>query len=159
MSVPSQCAAEGRCSRCARSIAIGFWRAMRGARSAARLMTTTIPIPMRARLSLRNLRRCLGSSIALQSCGWISQLGRCVRRLSFPSTVLPKVLRRYLANPFLEMLRETSNYCVDVTVPFTSLWRFDPLDHDSIASIRLAKSDHEHDGHIESQGEYRRAAR
>src|SRR5687768_4125365 len=162
MSVPSQWSADGRSRRCARSIAIGFCRAIRGASRAARLMITTIPIPMRARLSRRNLCRCLGSSIALPrrySSRWISQLARCVRRLPLPSAVLPEILRRHRAYPFLEMLRETCNDRVDGAIPVACLWRLDSLDDDSIATIRLAQRDHEYDRHVESQGEYRRAAR
>src|SRR5688572_22322541 len=161
MSVPSQWSAEGRSRRCARSIPIGFCRAMRGASSAARPMITTIAIPMRARLSRRNLCRCLGSSIALPrrySSRWISQLARRVRRLSLPSAVLPEILRRHRSYPFLEMLRETCNDRVDVAIPVACNWRLDSLDHDPVATIRLAQRDDEYDGHLESQGEYRRTA-
>src|SRR2546423_205394 len=160
MSVPSQCCADGRCSRCARSIVIGFCRAMSGASIAARVMTTTIPIPIRARLSRTSRCRCLGSSMALlSSSGWISQLARRVRRLSFPSAVLPEVLRRYRAYPLLQMLSKSCNDRVDIAVHVTRLRRLDALDHDSIASIRIAQGDDEHDRHVESQGEYRSAAR
>src|SRR5215210_1188523 len=162
MSVPSQCADDGRCSRCARSIAIGFCLAINGARIAARVMMMTMPIPIRARLSRRNLCRCLGSSISphlLWSSGWISQLGWRVRRLTPPSAMLPEVLRGHRAHPFLQMLRETSNDCIDIAVAIASLRRLDSLDHDSIPPIRLAQRDDEYDRHVESQGEYRRASR
>src|SRR4026207_2545018 len=50
------------------------------------------------------------------SRGWISELRRCVRRLTLPATVLPEILLRHDPHPLLEMLGESSNDAVHVPI-------------------------------------------
>src|SRR3981081_2490559 len=111
-----------------RAIEIGLWGAISGASIAARLMITTIPIPMRARLSRRNLCRCLGSSIVSSLRGWISERRRRIRGLPLPPAMLPEVLRGHDPHPVLQTLRETCNDRVHVAIPIASLPRLDSLD-------------------------------
>src|SRR6478672_2723332 len=134
---------------CWRSIEIGLCRAMSGARIAARVITTTIPIPMRARLSPRNLCRCLGSSIVSSLRRWISERRRRVRRLPLPPAMLPEVLRRYYPHPMLQTLRKTCDDRVHITIPIARLPRLDSLDDDPVAAARLADCDDEQNRHLE----------
>src|SRR5687768_7545431 len=142
---------------------IGFCLAMRGASTAARVIMTTMTIPIRARLSRKNLFRCAGSSINCLrldfSRRWIPQLRRRVRRLAFPSAVLPEVLRRRDTHPLFEKLGVASDDRIYITVLVPRRGNLDRLEHKSKASIRFSYGDHEQDGHLETQGEYRRASR
>src|SRR6266550_3954339 len=139
---------------------IGLWRAITGAIMAARLMMTTIPMPRRARLSRRNLCRCLVSSIVLPPPlrRWISERRRRIRRLTLPSAMLPEVLGRHRPHPMLQTLGKTCNDRVHVAIPVAGFARLDSLDHETEASVRLAERDDEQDWHVESQSEYRRTA-
>src|SRR5512132_3797763 len=160
MSVPNQCCAEGRWRMWRRSMVIGLWWAISGARSAASAMMTTIPIPRRARLSRRNLSRCLGSSIFLLSLRrGVAQLRRRVRRLASPSAVLPKVLRRSDPHPMLQTRRKTCHDRVDVAIHVSGTFCLDPLQDDPKSPVGFSKRDHEDDRHPESQGEYRGSTR
>src|SRR3981081_2735251 len=144
---------------CRRAIEIGLWRAISGASTAARLMTTTIPIPMRARLSRRNLCRCLGSSIVSSLRRWISERRRRVRRLPLPPAMLPEVLCGHYPHPVLQPLRKTCNDRVHVAIPVARLSSFDSLDADPVPAVRLPDGDDEQNRDLETQSEYRRAAR
>ena len=114
---------------------------------------------MRARLSRRNLCRCLGSSIVLLSYadGSLSAAG-----VSGGCRFHRRCCQKYCAGTTRTQCSKRS--VKRATIASTSrsrspgLPRLDALDHHSITSVRLPERDDEQDRHLESQGEYRRSA-
>jgi len=91
--------------------------------------------------------------------GRIPQLRRRIRRLAFPSAVLPEVLGGHDAYPLLQTLGESCDDRIDVAIHLARAPGLDPLDDDAVTPVRLAERHHENHRHLESQGEYRRPAR
>src|SRR6266581_1386209 len=89
----------------------------------------------------------------------ISQFSRRTRRLSPPPAVLPEVLLGELPHPFFQKLRETNDDRVSVGVPVSGGCHLDRLDDDPILAVRQANAVSKEYGRVESQGEYRGAAR
>src|SRR5687768_14513594 len=123
------------------------------------MIIATMTSPIWARRSRISLRRCLGSSIV--SCRVrrrIAQLRRSVRRLPAPPAVLPEILLRCAAHPFLQRLREAEDYAVHVTFAIARIDDRDLLEAHEIAPVRLAERGGEYDGRTEAQRKYRCAA-
>ena len=91
--------------------------------------------------------------------GWIPQLARRVFRLPPPATVLPEILFWKFSHPSLENLGKANDNRIDILFTISGFRGFDRLDDHTVFPVGLSNRVDKEYGCVESQGEYRGAAR